>query len=78
MRLTFDEVARKITRKGECSVCHKKRTVTREFRQTINPFNRNAKGEVRGRDEIEKELSAKVAAWHNGPLVCKGCEGINR
>jgi hypothetical protein len=69
----FDEVARKITRKGECSVCHKTRTVTRKFYQTISPFNRNAKGEIKSRSEIKKELSAKVSAWHNEPLVCKGC-----
>lgn len=78
MKITFDEVSRQSTRKGECSVCHKKRTVTRKFFQTINPFNKNAEGEVKGRSEIEKELSAQSVAWHNEPLVCKGCEGTSR
>jgi hypothetical protein len=73
MKITFDEVSRRSTRKGECSECHKNRTVTRKFFQTISPFNRNAKGEIKSRSEIKKELSAKVSAWHNEPLVCKEC-----
>lgn len=62
MRYTFNEVAIKATRKW-IDADGKKRQQTRKFLQTLNPFNRNAKGDPKSRDEIMTELIAERDAW---------------
>lgn len=39
------------------------RQETRTFMQTINPFNKNAAGQVKSRQEIEQELLAERKEW---------------
>lgn len=77
MRLTshsFNEVALPYTRSGLCSVCGKKRSRSRKFWQTMNPFNKDASGAVKDRRAIQAELRAECDAWLKTPLICKACE----
>lgn len=76
-RLTFDEV--KLTNKttAPCGKCGKKCTRTKEFMQTINPFNTNADGTVKTRSEIMVELQAAAKAYRdrNETIYHAKCEG---
>lgn len=67
MRITFNEVAVKATRRWVED--GKKRQQTRKFFQTINPFNKGADGRVKDRDQIMREITAKRDAWLRGENV---------
>lgn len=41
----------------------KKRQITQRFMQTINPFNKNGRGEPKDRQEILIELRAQADLW---------------
>lgn len=61
-RIVFNEVRLKATKRWT-DASGKKRQKTETFCQTINPFNRNAAGQVKSRDEIMAELKAQRDAW---------------
>ena len=73
-RVSFDEVRVTGHRAGTCVVCQKKRLRTMHFWQTINPYNRNADGYPKSREEILAEVRRERDAWEKSPLVCKSCE----
>ncbi len=62
MRVTFDKVSIKGTKywKDENGKRHQK---TKEFYQTINPFNKNPDGTVKTRQQIRSEIVAERNAW---------------
>jgi len=64
-RHTFEVV--KLTHKttAPCGKCGNKCTRTKEFMQTLNPFNTNADGSVKTRSEIQAELSAQAKAYRD-------------
>lgn len=64
MRVTFNEIAVKGTRRW-VDETGRKRQQTRKFYQTVNPFNKNAEGHVKSRDEIVIEVRAECDAWLN-------------
>ena len=61
-RVTFEKVLVKSTKywKDEHG---KPRQKTKEFFQTVNPFNKNADGTVKSREEIRGEIVAERNAW---------------
>ena len=62
MRLTFEEVRIKAVRRWTDSD-GKRHQETKQFWQTLNPYNRNAVGLCKTRDEIRNELLTERAAW---------------
>ena len=68
-RYVFDEVAVKRTRRWKDAESGKQRQETRKFFQTINPFNTNADGVPKSRDEIMAEIRAEADAWAAAPVV---------
>lgn len=72
-RITFEAVKLSANKKGKCG-CGIHRTRSTTFQQTINPFNKNKKGEPKTYDEIMVELQAQAAAWKQEPVTCKVCE----
>ena len=72
---TFDEVKltgeKSVKCSGGCGRILKRRS---KFFQTINPFNKNAEGFVKSRDEIYKELGAEIEKWKKEPEICIHCE----
>lgn len=70
---TFDEIRWPSgVRKLKCRTCGKRFTRSRTFTQTVNPYNKNADGQVKTRGEIYKELRDEAAAWQPDNL-CTGC-----
>ena len=61
MKFTFNEVAIKATKRWKED--GKTRTKTRKFYQTLNPFNKNADGTVKTREQIMTEITAERDAW---------------
>ena len=61
MRITFTEVSLRATKRWTEN--GKRRAKTQKFYQTINPFNKNAAGEMKTKDEILAEITAQRDAW---------------
>ncbi len=70
----FDEVRLSTRRSGRCTGCQKRTTRTLQVYQTLNPFNRNAQGLPKSREEILVELRKDLAALQAAPLHCTSCE----
>ena len=71
---TFEEVSTKRTKTGKCEACGKRASRTEKFYQTISPFNKNDKGEVKNRDEIWDEILEEAQEWMKKPLYHVKCE----
>lgn len=74
MRVTFREVVLTSSKSGLCPICARRATRTQKFFQTVNPFNVNANGVPKGRDEIMGELRAQRDEWKKSPTLHAGCE----
>lgn len=61
MIINYEEVSIKATKRWEEE--GKKRQKTRTFSQTINPFNKDNDGNIKGRDQIMKEISKEAEKW---------------
>lgn len=72
----FEKVVYPATKKGICPVCGKMaiRKSGDKFMQTINPFNTNAKGQIKAHHEILSELKEKAKGWMNEPVYHAKCE----
>lgn len=72
----FEEVVFKAVRRGTCPVCGKKgsRTSGASFSQTINPFNKNSKGQTKTYIEIMDELRPRAKAWEAEQFYHVKCE----
>lgn len=71
---TFQEVTLVGKRKGPCTVCGRECTRTEKFFQTLNPFNKNADGTVKTRQDIVRELKPQVEAWEKANPTHVKCE----
>lgn len=59
----FPQVRVATVRAGVCPVCGAGTIRRRTFAQNISPYNRNADGTVRTRDEVHAAVRADAAAW---------------
>ncbi len=62
-RYVFSEVFVKGVKRWKDPVSGKPRQETRKFLQTINPFNKNASGVPKTRDEIMAEIKRERDEW---------------
>jgi hypothetical protein len=73
--VTFSEVAIRGSKRVKCARgCGSTLMRSRKFWQTLSPFNKNAAGELKTRDEIQEQLFAERRAWMNEPETCKRCQ----
>lgn len=73
----YDSITARGFKRGQCAVCGKGAERSREFSQTLNPFNRNPDGSVKTALEIRREVNAAAKAWQDGePVVHARCEGV--
>ena len=63
MRITFNEVAVRATKRWTDPVTGKRRQQTRKFYQTINPFNKGTDGLPKSREQIIQEITAERDEW---------------
>lgn len=64
----FQEVKWPETRSLKCRECGKRFRRSMTFTQTINPFNKNAVGQLKTYAEILAELKVEGAAWSPADL----------
>jgi len=67
----FQKVSIRRSKSDKCA-CGKRRTRSKEFWQTINPFNLK-NGRQKTYDEIKEELKEEAAAWGKKPIICAQC-----
>lgn len=72
-RINFDEVSLGGTKSGKCA-CGKRRTRSQKFWQTINPFNKNADGTIKTREDILAKLRIEREEWRAKPITCEACQ----
>jgi hypothetical protein len=60
---TFQEVAVRVAKQGKCEICGKRVKRSTTFRQTLNPWNINANGDVKTETEIYAELRGIANEW---------------
>lgn len=70
----FRKVTHQVSKNLPCPACDKKLRRQKTFMQTLNPFNKNADGQVKTELEILRELSAKAAVWQAKPETHPACE----
>lgn len=70
----FQEITHQVTKSVACTVCGKKVRRQRTFGQTLNPFNRNADGDVKTSTEIGRELATEAQAWQAEPETHPKCQ----
>jgi hypothetical protein len=61
--IRFEKVQRRRSALGTCPGCGRFVQRRKTFEQTVNPFNRNADGSVKTRDEVSEAVKAEAAAW---------------
>ncbi len=69
----FEPIRRMAVKSLPCPVCGKRLRRQRTFEQTVNPYNRNAKGDVKTRSEIRRELTVQAIAWGQQPETHSAC-----
>lgn len=70
----FEKVELYAAKSGKCPACGKTATRRGEFYQTLNPHNRNAKGQPKQGWEIVAELRTAIAQWRLEPVYHLKCE----
>lgn len=63
MNHTFPVVSIARAVKGNCPVCGKSNIRRQRFEHTVNPFNRNADGAPKTREEVFKDVQEEANAW---------------
>ena len=72
MLVEFEPVKLRVKKSGKC-LCGKRRVRSSIFEMTLNPWNKNEKGEVRTRDEIWECLKKQAEEWKKEPITCDEC-----
>jgi hypothetical protein len=70
----FREIKHQASKNLPCPGCGKKLRRQRTFMQTLNPFNKNADGQVKTELEIVRELNATAAKWETEPEAHDACQ----
>lgn len=62
MKYTYNEVSIKATKRWK-DENGKWKSKTKKFYQTLNPFNKNADGSLKSREQIMSEIMAEREEW---------------
>lgn len=69
----FEEVTHHVTKRVPCRVCRKPLGRATILSQTINPFNKDAAGQPKTREQIRAELRAEAETWHPTNDIHRAC-----
>lgn len=72
--MTFDKITAQGRASFKCAKCGKKRTRTKSFWMTQNPFNKDANGIPKSREQVFADVRAEAAKWSKETNVCAACE----
>lgn len=72
--VTFNEVVVHGEKSVKCAGgCGRRLKRSKKFWQTLSPFNKNAAGELKTREEIYEELRAERDTWLSESETCSHC-----
>lgn len=77
MEIRYLEIKRQGTKRGLCKLCNRQAERAITISQTLNPFNRNDKDEIKTKEEIIGELTDRIKKWRKEPIYHKKCEDKN-
>lgn len=69
----YEVVKQRATKYLPCPVCGRKVRRERTFEGTINPFNKNAQGQVCTCAEVREKLQVRARAWQQLPEPHQKC-----
>ena len=69
----FERIPLTFRKTVKCADCGKRLKRQRTFEQTLNPWNRNAEGQPKSRQEILASLREQGAEWKQQPETCSTC-----
>lgn len=71
---TFEKIKRNRKVYWQCVVCGRNFQKSKTVTHTVNPFNRNERGEVRSRGEVSDCAQVELDAWARSiPPLCGHC-----
>lgn len=70
----FEVVKYHGTKSVPCKCCGKRLQRKKTHEATINPWNKNADGSVKTRNEVQADLIEKDKEWRKQPETCKDCK----
>lgn len=76
--VNFQPVKARVQRVGECGVCGKRTARSKVFEQTVNPWNVNADGTPKTREEVRAAVRAEADAWMPESFDHKTCREEDR
>jgi hypothetical protein len=59
----FQRVSLRPTKKGKCPICGRSVQRSTKIENTVNPFNRNERGEVKTFNEVLDDVREKARTW---------------
>lgn len=69
----FAEVTRRRKVGGTCTKCGARRARTFSVTHTVSPYNQNADGTVRTREQVVACVSEELRELTSGPFICASC-----
>jgi len=73
--IRFEPITWQVRKTVKCAAgCGKSVKRQRTFQQTLNPYNRNAEGQPKTRQEIGVALRAEGDEWQQKPETCTACQ----
>lgn len=74
MITNFEEVSLHGYKTVKCAGgCGRRLQRTKKFYQTLNPFNKDKRGRIKGREQIYKELNEENKKWKTEAVFCIHC-----
>ncbi|QYW06493.1 hypothetical protein uan_081 [Pseudomonas phage UAntarctica] len=70
----FEKIGTTKTKSGKCKACGKVAQRSKEFYQTLSPFNKNADNSVKSAGDILRALVPEMDAWLAEPIYHAKCE----
>lgn len=72
-RVTFDQITLRREVRVKCSRCRKSLRRVVSDSQTLNPFNKNKRGDIKTEDEIRGEIRKSLSVQAKGKFFCSEC-----
>jgi hypothetical protein len=69
----FERIPMTVSKSVKCTGCGRRLRRQRTFGQTLNPWNRNAQGQPKTRQEILTALREQAGKWKQQPETCTAC-----
>jgi hypothetical protein len=69
----YEEIKHRVQKRVPCTGCGKELRRQQTFIQTINPWNKDARGNVKTPQQIKASLVEEGNEWKTKPETCSAC-----